>query len=45
MNTPQREQAKRKALDEQNLLYRNADSVTDELFQPKIPLFYSYVFI
>ena len=32
MKIPQEAQAKREALKEQNLLYRNADSITDELF-------------
>jgi len=41
MKTPQETQAKREALNEQHLLYRNADSVTDELFR-SLDFFDSY---
>ena len=41
MKTPRETQAKREALNEQHLLYRNADSVTDELFQ-SLDFFDSY---
>lgn len=33
MGTPQEQRAKQEAMRQQNVLYRNADSVTDELFR------------